>query len=167
MKLSTILLMGMMMLGLNSYAQPGQGMKKMDGSCCQKGDAKCMEIPNLTDDQKAKIETMKVANQKEMLTFKNQMGELKAKERTLATAEKPDTKAINANIDEITKLQNQMMKKRAQHHQDVRALLNDEQKLWFDTNMGKGHGKGDGAKGRHGMHQGMGQQRDSTNCPRK
>lgn len=167
MKLSTILLMGMMMLGINSFAQPGQGMKKMGGNCCSNGDARCMEIPNLTEAQKTKIETMKVAHQKEMLAFKNQMGELKAKERTLATAEKPDTKAINANIDDITKLQNQMMKKRALHHQEVRAQLNDEQKLWFDTHMGKKPGKGDGSKGRHGMHQGMGQQRDSTNCPRR
>lgn len=100
-------------------------------------------IPNLTEEQQSKLKEFRIAHLKEMQTYQNQLGELKAKEHTLATADKPDIKAINANIDEITKVQNQMMKSKASHRQQVRALLTEEQKLWFDTHKSK--------NGRHKM----------------
>ena len=109
-------------------------------------------IPNLTEDQKAKIKALHLASFKVAEPLRNQLGELKAKQKTLATADKPDMKAIDANIDEITKVMNQLMKNRASFHQQVRALLNDEQKMWFDTHpMHKGHGMRNQEKGR--MHQ--------------
>jgi Spy/CpxP family protein refolding chaperone len=98
-------------------------------------------IPNLTEEQKTKIKDLHVANYKETKPLRNQLGELKAKQRTLTTADKPDLKAIDANIDEITKVMNQLMKSRAAFHQQVRALLTDEQKMWFDTHpMNRQHG---------------------------
>ena len=109
-------------------------------------------IPGLNEDQKTKIKDIHVAHMKEVQALRNQMGELKAKQKTLSTAEKPDQKAIDANIDEISKVQNQMMKKMSATHQKVRALLNDEQKLWFDNHAG-----------RNGMHKGQGMR--SGNCP--
>ena len=125
-------------------AQPGPGQGPGKGKGCTMG-MDCKGIPNLTEDQQKKIGDLRVAHQKEMMAFHNQMGELKAKQKTLTTADKPDMKAINANIDEITKLQNQMMKKAAEHRQQVRNLLTDEQKLWFDSHVGGGKGK----MGRH------------------
>lgn len=122
----------------------------------------CANIPNLTDEQKTKIETLKVPHMKEMQTFENKMGELKARQRTLETADKADTKAINANIDEITKVQGQMMKARSEHRQQIRGLLTDEQRVWFDSRpqhqKGKrqqhGQGQEKGGKGhRHGSEQ--------------
>ncbi len=98
-------------------------------------------IPNLTDEQKAKIKDLHVAQYKETKTLRNQLGELKARQKTLATADNSDLKAINANIDEITKVMNQLMKSKAAFRQQVRALLTDEQKMWFDSHpMGKNHG---------------------------
>jgi len=90
------------------------------------------EIPNITDEQKAKIKELRLAHLKEVQPLKNQMGELKAKQKTLSTAEKPDMKLINANIDDITKVQNQIMKSGAQLNQQIRALLTDEQRIAFD-----------------------------------
>ena len=113
-----------------------------------------MGIPNLTDEQQTKIENLRVAHLKEIQPLKNQMAELKAKQRTLTTADKPDMKAIDANIDEITKLQNTIMKKAAAHRQDVRAVLTDEQKLWFDAHAGNWK-KGNGFGQRKGMGPGM------------
>ena len=107
-------------------------------------------IPNLTEDQQKKIADLRVTHQKEMLALRNQMGELKAKQNTLSTADKPDMKAINANIDEITKLQNQILKNAAEHKQQVRSLLTDEQRLWFDTHHRSGFGKGQGMGGQNG-----------------
>lgn len=91
-----------------------------------------MMIPNLTEDQKTKIKSLQLTHFKEIRPLKNQLGELKAKERTLTSVDKPDMKAINANIDEITKVQNEIMKARESHHQQIRALLTDEQRVYFD-----------------------------------
>lgn len=90
------------------------------------------KIPNLSDEQKSKIKTLELAQFKEVLPLQNHVEELEAKQQTLTTMEKPDLAAINANIDEITKTQNQIMKLHAHYHQDIRALLNDEQRMFFD-----------------------------------
>ncbi|MFT3740577.1 MAG: Spy/CpxP family protein refolding chaperone [Breznakibacter sp.] len=106
------------------------------------------EIPNLTDEQKSKIEALRVPYQKQIQVFQNKMGELKAHQRTLETADKADLKSINANIDEITKVQNQLLKTQAEHHQQIRGLLTDEQKLWFDQRGDHKKGpKNEGKKG--------------------
>jgi len=94
-------------------------------------------IPGLTDDQKAKMKDIRMASYKELKSLENQLGELRAKEHTLATADKPDLNAINANIDDITKVQNKIMKAKAAAHQQVRALLTDEQKMVFDSQKEK------------------------------
>jgi Spy/CpxP family protein refolding chaperone len=68
---------------------------------------------------------------------------LKARQKTLTTADNTDMKAINANIDEITKIQNQLMKKSVAMKQQFRSLLNDEQKVWYDSrSMKKGQQRG-------------------------
>jgi Spy/CpxP family protein refolding chaperone len=94
------------------------------------------ETPNLTTEQKTKMKELRLTHYKQVLPLKNQLGELKAKQKTLTTAENPDLKLINANIDEITKVKNQLMKSREQMHQQVRALLTDEQRMAFDTHKG-------------------------------
>jgi Spy/CpxP family protein refolding chaperone len=99
-----------------------------------------MGIPGLSEEQGKKIDALRISFQKEMLSLKNQMSELKAHQKTLSTADKVDMKAIYANIDAITQVQNQMMKKGADHRQQVRSILTDEQRLRFDL-------KSDGRKG--------------------
>jgi Spy/CpxP family protein refolding chaperone len=124
----------------NMFAQtPSKGeMKRTE---FHRGQGQRGGIPNLTDEQKAKIKDLHLATYKETKPLRNQLGELKAKQRTLTTADKPDMNAINANIDEITKVANQLMKSRAAFRQKVRALLTDEQKMWFDSHpMHRGHG---------------------------
>jgi Spy/CpxP family protein refolding chaperone len=111
-----------------------------------------------TDEQKAKIKDIHMASYKEIKALKNQMGELKAKQKTLTTADKPDMNAINANIDEISKVQNKLMKIKASSYQQIRALLTDEQKMIFDSKMNhrnnggdmRMHGRGRGIQEREG-----------------
>ncbi len=104
------------------YAQPGHEFHKGMGV-------------KFTDEQKAKMKEIHLASYKEMNALKNQMGELRAKQHTLTTSDKPDMASINANIDEMTKVRNKMMKIRAADHQKIRALLTDEQKMMFDSKM--------------------------------
>jgi Spy/CpxP family protein refolding chaperone len=99
----------------------------------EEGDETDIRVQNLNDDQKAKIKDLRIAHLKEMQPLRNKKRELEAKEETLATSPVGDIKAINANIDEITKVDNQMMKSKEFFRQQVRLLLTEEQRLMYDA----------------------------------
>lgn len=89
-------------------------------------------VLNLTDEQQSALKKLQVVHQKEMLPLRNELGEKKAKMRTLQTAENADLKAINALIDEMSLIKTRMAKAKAAKHQAIRKLLTDEQRLQFD-----------------------------------
>jgi Spy/CpxP family protein refolding chaperone len=101
-----------------------------------------MGIPNLTEDQKTKIKAQRVAFGKEALPLTSQLAEKRAHLRTLQTAQAYDASAVNAAIDDITKTQSQLMKKKAANREAIRKLLNDEQRLAFDSRNGHKRGFG-------------------------
>jgi Spy/CpxP family protein refolding chaperone len=136
MKTSNVLAVALLSLIIsgNALAQPGNGkLPNGEEKTFHHNKFKEFDIPGLTSDQATKLKELKLAHYKEVQPFRNQLNELRAKEHSLTTAEKPDLKAIDANIDEITKLQNQLMKARAAHIQKIRALLTDEQRMFFDS----------------------------------
>jgi len=138
--LATILAALLISISTNVLAQRGQGGQGM-GQGMERGS--CMNIPDLTDAQKTSLEKLRASHQKEMLQFRNEMGELKAKLQTLRTAESPNMTEINATVDKITVLKNKQMKSREAHTQDVRKVLTPEQRVQFDLHQGgKGKGKG-------------------------
>lgn len=98
------------------------------------------DIPGLTEQQKKDIDAKKMAHHKDMMQIRNVLNEKKAHQQTLEGVDKPDLAAINKTIDEVAALKADMMKKQAAHRQEIRNLLNEEQKLYFDThaNMHKG-----------------------------
>lgn len=148
-------------LGCQVYAQPGQGRQQSRKGeprheCHMQRDSmvpgeQC-GIPGLTPEQEKSIKKSKLAFQKEATALKNQLAEKKAHLRTLNTAEKPDNAAIDKTIDEIAALKAQLMKNRNSHYQEVRAVLTDEQKIFFDSKGGKHKGRkaGCGGSGPHG-----------------
>lgn len=137
-------------------------------NCDKTGQGQC-KIPNLTDDQAKQISGLKVSHQKEMLQFRNQMQEKRARLNTLRTADKPDMAAINKVVEEMGGLHTQMMKKREAHRQDVRKLLTEEQKVFFDSRPGRGQGHGFGRHhGKGHIHcRGNGKGMGHRNCPNK
>ena len=88
---------------------------------------------NLTEDQQAQMKSLRLKLQKEMLPLRNQIGENKARFRTLSTAENADMKAINKLIDGNGQLTASMAKLQAANHQAVRKLLTEEQRTIFDS----------------------------------
>jgi|AntRauTorcE11897_2_1112592.scaffolds.fasta_scaffold00087_28 Spy/CpxP family protein refolding chaperone len=108
----------------------------------------CMERPNanpgnrfmgmierldLSDEQKEQVLEIHVNGQQVMLPLKNQMGEKLARLRTLTTSETYDETAVKETIDSIAELRADMMLEQATHHQEIRSLLNDEQRIKFDS----------------------------------
>jgi len=161
---TSVLIVFMVLVTVTVNAQRGH---RNNRGCNGKGNPECRfngdslgagpncHIPGLKADQQKEIKKLRIGFQKEALQLKNQLAEKKARLQTLRTAEKTDLAAIDKTIDEMTAIKAQLMKKKLRHQQDVKALLNDEQKLFFDTKgpkYGK-QGKGRGGKGGKGMKQ--------------
>jgi Spy/CpxP family protein refolding chaperone len=158
--LTAVLLTGIMMIAtISSYAQKGQGKRHPGMKKNMPMHQKCYgNIPNLTEDQENQIEEMRVPHMKKMRDFTNQLNEKRAKLRTLQTKDNPDMDAIYNVIEEMGNIRTDMHKARAKHHQEIRSLLNEEQKLYFDKHKMRMH-KGMHHKGMHkgkGMHGGCG-----------
>jgi len=129
----------LMFIGSDMYAQR-QGGNNQGQNFDREPQEKCLNIPDLTPEQEAKIEALRVDHMKKRTEFRNQMNELRAKKQTLMTTDKSDLNAINGIIDQMTALQNKMMKERVKNHQEIRNLLTDTQKVYFDSKpmMGRG-----------------------------
>ena len=151
-KVLLLVLTMLMVTGIDAIAQRGRGMERMGGM-----EQVCPNIPNLTEEQRSQIMELRTAHLREMQTFRDQIDVNRAQYRALMRGDRTDMAAINANIDERTGIRNQMEKKRAEHHQTVRSLLTEEQRVWFDAAPRGGPGFRQvgpaGGPGRAGMRQ--------------
>ncbi|MGC9375221.1 MAG: Spy/CpxP family protein refolding chaperone [Bacteroidales bacterium] len=159
-KRTTVLMLAFIMLaGTQLFAQRGRNLRN-DVNRPYQNRQTCWRIPDLTEAQQTKIESLRIEHWKEMNNYRNQMNELRARKRTLNTTDKTDLKEINSVIDRMTEVHNKMMKASAKHRQDVRKQLTDEQKVYFDSMSGRGRGynRGAGRAGAgYGNVRGMGQ----------
>jgi len=150
--LSIVLLMG---LSVAVFAQrtdngPKNSKRGYDRTMMQDERRGSGDGLNLTDAQKEAFKEGRLAIQKQLQPLRNELGEAKAHQKTLVTAEKPDLSAINKNIEKIGDLKVEMAKIQVKHHLDMRAQLTDEQKLKFDFLKGK-MGRENGFRGmKHG-----------------
>ena len=108
---------------------------------------KMCAIPNLTPEQTAKIQKLKLEHQKVLITLQ---ADLKTKRLELRQMmlEEAGQKKLEAKIDELAKVGADIQKKRLAHRTEVSRLLTDEQKKALDqkcAGMGCGSGMGQGA----------------------
>ncbi|MFH2141236.1 MAG: Spy/CpxP family protein refolding chaperone [Bacteroidota bacterium] len=108
-----------------TFSQPANCHGDKAGKCC-------MNIPDLTDDQKGKIEKLHTGNMKAFMPMKNELKEKKAKMHTLMTAEKVDMVQIDKVIDEMGAIEVNIEKKHAAMVQEIRKILTEDQRLMFD-----------------------------------
>jgi len=91
---------------------------------------------NLNDTQREEIRKIRTEHQKELVQTSNLLKEKRAELEVLQTADKPDMNEINRVIDEIAALQAQEMKAQATSRQQIRNLLTDEQRVYYDRRPG-------------------------------
>ena len=126
-----LVLSGGTALGQRGQNKQMMGMKDAPGRHQQ-----CQNmIPDLTEEQQNQIEEMRLDHMKEMMDVQNKLNEKRAELRTLQTKDNPDMEAIYSVIEEMGQVRTEMHKKRAKHHQEIRSLLNEEQKIYFDKHM--------------------------------
>jgi len=135
------------------FAQNSQKMKRMGEARESRNFNKerMMNLPGITDEQKENMKEIRLTGMKAMQPLRNLVGEKMAKLQTLESAEKADLNAINKVIDEIASIKTAQAKIRAANKQKIRSLLNDEQRVIFDSKRhkrgqkGQRHGKGHGS----------------------
>ncbi len=155
MKTSAIML-AILFAGALAYAQPpkGKGMPPKGTHY-----AMMQNMLNITDEQKDQMKQLSLDKAKEFLPLRNEMAVLKAQYKALVQAEKPDQKAINANIDKQTSLMNKMMKLRTKYMLKMRDILTEEQWLMIQNHRGmRVHGGMKAGPGPKGMKPGSGPQ---------
>lgn len=139
-----------LLLSMSMYAQYGQGRHgERQGQRERQGErGNFLEMLELSEEQEAKIEDLRLSHLENMLTNRNELDEKKAKLNSLSTEKTVDMKAINSLIEEIGTLKTEMMKEKEAHHQEIRKILTDEQRIKFDLHRsnrgGKGRGHGNG-----------------------
>lgn len=106
-------------------------------------------IPDLTEEQEAQFNVLRLERLESHTQHRNQMDELRARKRNLMTQKDSDMDAIEAIIDEMTAAKNAHMKEAAKHRQAIRSMLTDEQRIIFDSRHTNRPG-GKGSYGRHG-----------------
>lgn len=119
------------------------------------GNKRCMNIPDITEDQKTELQALRLDQQKASLDYRNQMGEIRARQRTLMSETTIDEKAMGKLIDEKTALMNQHLKDGVAHKAAVKEILTEEQQVYLNKMQnqrqqfaGRGAGRGAG-KGFH------------------
>jgi len=95
-------------------------------------------IPSMNFDNKQREEMSKIHTEqiKERTQTRNLLQEKRARLEVLQTAEKPDMREINKMIDEIAAIQAQEMKNQSASRQKIRSLLTDEQRTYYDAQVG-------------------------------
>lgn len=142
-----ILAMGLTFAAGNAIAQRGQG--RMMDKDFERGPRMGQFIPNLTPEQESLIQETRTKHLKEVTPLRNELGEKRAKLRTLQSADKPDLKEINKLIDEMAALRATIQKKGAAHRAGVSSILTDEQRVHFNARKaGKMGKRGVGPLGR-------------------
>jgi Spy/CpxP family protein refolding chaperone len=90
-------------------------------------------IPDLTDEQREKIEEIQTETQKTTTPLQSKLNTLSAELEELLIAESPDRNAIDIKIEEIAELRTALHKKRIDAHLKIRVLLTEEQRVHFDA----------------------------------
>ena len=112
----------------------------------------CSNIPDLTEAQTEAIQSLRTEKLKSATEHKNKMAELRARKRTLMTADSPNMAEIDKVIDEMSELRKEHLKSNARHRQSVRSLLTEDQRVYYDA---RGQRGSRGFEGKRGGGRGM------------
>jgi Spy/CpxP family protein refolding chaperone len=178
-RITVVLLMLTIFLGVLAFAQqepqkaptPPAGkmgkMGMMQGMMHGKGGpGAMMGLLKLTDEQRTKIQDLRLAHQKEMIPLRADLQKLHASMKLEITADKFNESKVKSVQADISKVMNEIASKTILHQRAVRDLLTPEQKKKFDERILSGGMMGNRgrmmqrggrmAPGRGmGMHQGM------------
>ena len=77
------------------------------------------------------MKSLKLEHKKATQNLREEMQELRLKQKHLLNDEKPNKKEIFSNIDRISSIQNQLAKERVVSQKEIRNILDDDQLVLF------------------------------------
>lgn len=133
--IKSVLLIGIVLIAMSQTLTAQREFRhnrEMDkrGQQCQRFSQK---VPNLSEEQEMKMKEIKTVHMKAMLKYKSELEEKNARLKSLQTADEADMNKIYKVIEDIGAIEIEMAKGRADMHQKIRAILDDEQRIFFDT----------------------------------
>jgi len=160
-QISILSILGIMLLSLALLAQPGRGNR--GGQWADRGPWLDRAL-DLTEEQQAKMEDLRLQHQKEMIPLQSQIESLRSELHLAMTADKFDKGKVEKIVNDMQKVRTQLQMSRVLHQQAVRELLTPEQRKKFDLHIlsrkgprgGKGFGRGQGMCPNCGMGRGKG-----------
>jgi len=124
----------------------------------QKGDRKgfdqgrkhrAVNALGLSEEQQAQMKSLKLEHKKVTQNLREEMQELRLKQKHLLNDEKPNKKDIFSNIDRILSIQNQLAKERVTSQKEIRNILDEDQLVLFLSKPHKMNKKGKARMHRH------------------
>jgi Spy/CpxP family protein refolding chaperone len=132
---------------------PGPGMRKGAGGRGGAGEA-LREKLNLTDDQKSRIADIRDRHERSAIPVQSDLKVASLDLRKLMRADRPDERAIHAQIDKISDLRGSLQKNRVSSMLEARSVLTAaQQKIMRESGGGF---MGGGMRGHRGMRGGHG-----------
>ncbi len=163
-RMTAVLLILTLLLSVLAFAQqepqkaptPPAGkmekMKMMQGMMQRKGaPGGMMGFQKLTDEQKTKMQDLRLGHQKEMIPLRADLQKLHASMKLEITADKFNESKVKSIQGEISKVMNEIASKTILHQRAVRDLLTPEQRKQFDARILAGGMMGNGKGARGGM----------------
>jgi Spy/CpxP family protein refolding chaperone len=127
-------------------------MKMMQGMMQGKGGSGAMMgLMKLTDEQRAKMQDLRLAHQKEMIPLRADLQKLHANMKLEITADKFSESKVKSIQGDLSKVMNEIASKTILHQRAVRDLLTPEQRKQFDARILSGGMMGNGGGMQGGM----------------
>lgn len=93
----------------------------------------CLGIESLTSEQREQLSALVIQRMDESNRHRLRMDELRNRKRILMLERDADMSGVDQVIDQMEALRSQWMKDNVAHHQEIRNLLTDEQRILFDS----------------------------------
>ena len=135
-KTTIFLLLFMFSVGsLSALAQtePNDADNRKDRKECKNSHEKHADIPDLTEEQKTQIKTIRDEFKTENHTTMSKLREKQQELRQLTSADSVNIEAVDSLIDEIGTLKTSIMKSKTNMDLEVRSLLTEDQRTYFDS----------------------------------
>jgi Spy/CpxP family protein refolding chaperone len=132
----------------------GHGGPGMMGRGGPGGMGALREQLNLTDEQKNRLADIRDRHERTVIPIQGELRLASLDLRKLMRADRPDSRAINAQIDKLAGLRASMQKSRVAGMLEARAVLTPAQQKLLREHRGAMMGRGMGGPGRHRMQMG-------------
>jgi len=107
-------------------------MQKGNRRCFVEGrNQRAMNVLGLSETQQEQMKSLKLEHKKVTQNLREEMQELRLKQKHLFTDEKPNKNEIFSNLDRISSIQNQLAKERVASQKEIRNILDEDQLVLF------------------------------------